>query len=516
MKLAELLRDVPVLDVIGSTEIAIAEVRDDSRAVAAGDLFVAIPGLTVDGHHYLAAAAEQGAVAVVVERAEDAAAFPGTRVVVASSARALALIASRRFGDPARAMKLIGVTGTNGKTTTTHLVESMLLAAGKRPGILGTIHYRYPGASVAAPFTTPTPLELHRVLAEMRAAGVTHVVLEASSHALALGRLDGLEFRVGAFTNLTQDHLDFHGDMERYFAAKALLLRRHLAPGEGVGVVLVDGEYGRRMASQVAGERLIVSLEQESADIHAIASRATIDGLEATLASPLGLLRLRSRLLGNYNLANLAVAAGIGVALGLDIGAIERGLSELPGVPGRFERVVTPPGPGDGVPAPEFAVLVDYAHTHDALENVLAALRPLTTGRLVCVFGCGGDRDKTKRPRMGHVVARDADIAIVTSDNPRTEDPAAILAMILAGVAETGAPPLDEAALASARRGVYVEADRRRAIAAAVAAARPGDVVLIAGKGHEDYQIIGKTRHPFDDRLEARDALARLPSRRQS
>ncbi len=503
MKLKDLLRDVQVESSVGPLDLEVAEVRDDSRAVGPGDLFVAVPGGTVDGHAYLADVAKRGAVAAVVEQDVPDEVFPGTRVRVASARRALAFLASRRFGEPWRAMRMIGVTGTNGKTTTTFLLESILVAAGHRPGVIGTVNYRYGGKVLDAPFTTPTALQLHAVLAEMRAANCTHVVMEASSHALALDRLAGIQFRVGIFTNLTQDHLDFHGSMEEYFAAKALLLRRGLRPADGVGVVFLDDAYGPRMANEVVGDRMLVSLTRDAADLYPKWSRCTIDGIEAELASPLGPIHVRSPLIGRYNLANITVAAGAAVALGLPVAPIEAGIAQLAGVPGRVERVVPA-----GRKAP-FAVLVDYAHTHDALENVIAALRPLTAGRLICVFGCGGDRDKTKRPRMGKAVARDADLAVVTSDNPRTEDPQAIIEMILGGVREVAPPSLTRSQLASAPRGFYVEADRRAAIGAAIAAAQQGDVVLIAGKGHEDYQIIGKVKHPFDDRQVAREALAR-------
>jgi UDP-N-acetylmuramyl-tripeptide synthetase len=506
MMLAELLRDVEIERVSGPLDVAITEVRDDSRAVGAGDLFIAMPGLTVDGHAFVAEVASRGAAAIVVERADAAEGFAGTSVVVRSAATALARIAANRFGNPASRMTMVGVTGTNGKTTTTYLIESILRAAGRRVGVIGTVNYRYDDAAglrvaVPANFTTPAAVELHRVLAEMQAAGCTHVVMETSSHALSLGRLDGVDFRVGAFTNLTQDHLDFHGSMDEYYDAKARLLRRQLHRRDGVGVVLVDGEYGDRMANEVSGERVLVSLSRQSADVAVRAARTSIDGIVAELASPLGSIRIRSKLLGAYNLANIAVASAVAVALGVDVAAIERGVEALAGVPGRVERVDNARG---------LAVLVDYAHTPDALENVIAALRPLTAGRLLCVFGCGGDRDRGKRPKMGRAVAERADLAFVTSDNPRTEDPAAIVDEILAGVCATASPALDRAALAQARKGFFVEVDRRTAIAAAVAAMREGDVLLVAGKGHEDYQIIGRTKHPFDDRAVAGEAIAAL------
>ena len=528
MKLADLLRDVPLVSVDGPLDLEIASVREDSRAVRPGDLFAAVPGLTVDGHDYLAAAAAAGASAAIVEREIPASTFPGTRVRVASAAHALALAAAHHFGDPAASMRLTAVTGTNGKTTTTYLLEAILTAAGRRPGVIGTVNYRYPSGdttqTVPAPFTTPTALQLHAILAEMKSAGVTDVVMETSSHALALGRLAGVTFHAAGFTNLTQDHLDFHGTMEAYFDAKAILFRQQLRPESGAGVIFLDDAYGPKMAAEVAGKRLTVSIASHQTDVFVKHSQSTLAGITAELASPIGPLHLRSRLIGRYNLANLSVAAGLAIALGIDADAIERGIADQPGVPGRIERVELPvamqqsSSPARPSTHPNHPiVLVDYAHTHDALENVIAALRPLTPGRLLCVFGCGGDRDKTKRPKMGRVVARDADLAIVTSDNPRTEDPDAIIALILDGVRETQTPMLaDPGALATAPRGAFIEPDRKKAIEAAVCAAQQNDVVLIAGKGHEDYQIIGRTKHPFDDREIARAALARRISQTSS
>ena len=501
MKLKDLLRDLPIESIQGSQDLVITELRDDSRAVGAGDLFVALPGATVDGHSFLEEVAARGAVAAVVEQEVSAARFPGTRIRVASARKALAHLAARRFGDPARSLRMVAVTGTNGKTTTTYLIEAILRAAGHRPGVLGTVNYRYEGRTFAAPFTTPTALQLHAILADMLAAGCTHVVLEASSHALALDRLEGIEFRVGAFTNLTQDHLDFHATMEDYFRAKAGLMRM-LNHSDGVGVILLDGAYGMRMANAVVGDRMLVSLTRDNADLYPLSLQCSIDGITTELASPMGPIRVRSHLIGLYNLANILVAAGTTVALGVPVDAVERGVASLVGVPGRVERVPS---------AHRFAVLVDYAHSHDALESVLAALRPLTRGRILCVFGCGGDRDRTKRPRMGRAVAQGADLAFITSDNPRTEDPQAIIDAILVGVHETGRPALAAADLSRAPRGHIARVDRRAAIDAAIAAAQQGDIVLIAGKGHEDYQVIGHTRHPFDDRAVAAEALARRP-----
>ena len=514
-----------LLAALGEREIA--EVRDDSRAVQPGDLFVALPGQSVDGHQYVADAVARGAAAVVVEHPVELPAAAGSfvQLQVKSAPQSLAAIAANRYGRPADVLTLVGITGTNGKTTTNFLVESLLQEAGLVPGLIGTITYRYRGRSYPAPFTTPTALLLHRTLAEMGEQGVRAVTLEASSHALALGRLHGVRFRVAAFTNLTQDHLDFHHTMEEYYAAKASLFHHHLLPPElgGLGVINIDDSYGRRLAAELPpARRLTVSIDGP-ADITVLTERITIDGIAATLRTPVGEVAFHCGLTGRFNLANLALATGIGVALGLPAVLIGRGLSQVHGVAGRLERVSSARG-GRGP-----SVFVDYAHTPDALARSLAALKPLTAppltatsptgkrGRLLVVFGCGGDRDAGKRPQMGQVAARDADVVIVTSDNPRTENPQVIIDSIVAGLLQSapvrsgqGGPPprLDRQALAIAGHGFYVEPDRRQAITAAILSARADDVVLIAGKGHEDYQIIGTARHRFDDREEAQRALA--------
>lgn len=523
MKLTELLRGVAIEEVSGQQgslelpAIDIRDVRDDSRHVESGDLFVAMSGQTVDGHAFVATAKQRGAAAVIVEKMLPLTDAP-LQIRVASTARALAEVAANRYGRPADALTLVAVTGTNGKTTTTHLVEAMLEEAGQPTGLLGTIAYRFRDKSWPAPFTTPTAIILHQTLAELRAQGATGVALEASSHALQLDRLHGVHFRVAALTNITQDHLDFHGDMEQYFAAKAKLFLdgQHLLPKErgGRAVLPIDDPYGRRLAAMLpAGQKLTVSAHDE-ADVSVQSAQITIDGITAVLKTPVGEVALNSRLTGGFNLSNLMLAAGIGAALGLSAEVIGRGLSRLPGVPGRLERVGLP----RGMAGP--SVFVDYAHTPDALERALTTLRPLSAGgaarggRLVVVFGCGGDRDAGKRAQMGQVAARAADLSIITSDNPRSEDPQRIIDMILEGVTIGTAgrgTRLDRAALATAATGYTVEVDRRQAIAAAIAAARPEDVILIAGKGHEDYQIVGGVRHPFDDREEAQKALFARP-----
>jgi UDP-N-acetylmuramoyl-L-alanyl-D-glutamate--2,6-diaminopimelate ligase len=491
----------------GGTALAVAEVRDDSRQVEPGDLFVAVPGAVADGRRFIADAAARGATAIVVE-GDPAPEFRGILVTVPSARQALGVIAANRFGG-AEALTLLAVTGTNGKTTTSYIVEEMLRAAGQVAGVVGTIAYRAPGLPAGgrpAPLTTPGALMLHGLLAEMRAVGTTDVVLEATSHALEQGRLDGCRFRVVAMTNLTQDHLDYHGTMAAYEDAKAILFERLVDPKRGTAVTFVDDEAGRRMrararASAKLGIARAPGPEARGADIVVEQRTLGADGTRATFATPVGRFDLASPLVGEYNLSNLALAVGMAIARGLPADPIVAGAARLAGVPGRLERVANARG---------VLCVVDYAHTPDALERAIAAMRPLVHRRLIVVFGCGGDRDRGKRPLMGGIAARDADLAIVTSDNPRTEEPASIVAMILSGMRSAGIPQLASEQLRSATRGYHVEVDRRTAIQLAAAAAAPGDALLIAGKGHEDYQIVGTTRTHFDDREEARAALATM------
>ncbi|TMQ09422.1 MAG: UDP-N-acetylmuramoyl-L-alanyl-D-glutamate--2,6-diaminopimelate ligase [Deltaproteobacteria bacterium] len=493
MMLGTLIDGLAGARIIGDANTPVRAVRSDSRAVEPGDVYVAIRGIRADGHTFVPAAIERGAAAVVVEHPLEVAV---PQVIVPDGAIALGVLAGRALGDPARAMTLIGVTGTNGKTTTTHLVESLLVAAGARPGLIGTVEYRWRGPGgeprqVDAPYTTPTPQVLHETFAAMRADGTTHVVMEVSSFALSMARVAGLSFAVGAFSNLTQDHLDVHGSMAEYRAVKRRLFSDHLAGpgGAGTAVINIDDPEGETMASAAPGRVLRVSAEGRPADIRVVEQHSTVRGITARIAAPRGELAVEARpLIGHYNVANLALAVGIGEALGLPHEAIARGIAGLGGVPGRVERVANDA---------DLDIFVDYAHTPDALRNVLSALRPLTRRRLICVFGCGGDRDPTKRPKMGAEVAGLADLAVVTSDNPRTEDPRAIIDQILAGVP----------------RPFAVDVDRARAIRAAISEAVPGDIVVIAGKGHEDYQILGTTKHHFDDREQAAAAVGLRESR---
>lgn len=479
----------------------------DSRSVAPGDLFVALRGAVSDGHDYLEQATTLGAAALLVERAPDGLPHPDRSwIIVPDTRRALALLAARFYGDPATECTLIGVTGTNGKTSTTYLVESILARAGLRTGLIGTVEIRYAAERLAAVNTTPESLDLQRLLRSMLTLGIEAVVMEVSSHGLELGRVTGCSFRVGAFTNLTQDHLDFHGSMDAYLVSKARLFREHLSPG-GAAVINVDDPAGEKLVAiaQSVGATLwrCTRDPERDAELRLLAADATLEGTRATVDWPEhGPLELDLPLLGDFNLENLLVACGVAAALGIEPSTVAEGTASCPQVPGRMERV-EPGGSGPVAEAP--TILVDYAHTPDAVEKLLQAVRPLTRGDLVAVFGCGGDRDKAKRPLMAAAVARSADRAIATSDNPRTEDANEILRDVEAGL--TAMSRIEPDSFGGARGGYCVLPDRREAIALAIASANPDDTVVIAGKGHEDYQIIGRKKLPFDDRVEARRAL---------
>jgi UDP-N-acetylmuramoyl-L-alanyl-D-glutamate--2,6-diaminopimelate ligase len=410
-------------------------------------------------------------------------------VFVDDPAIALGYAASAVYGHPSFSLEVVGITGTNGKTTTAHLTRAAVDGALGAPfcGVLGTVGHRYGDWSAPAEHTTPEADDIARAMAAMRRKGATHVAMEVSSHALDLGRVRAVHVRVAALTNLTQDHLDFHGSMKAYGEAKARLFTEL---GPGAAVLNVDDPFGRELAARVKAPLVRVSARPDAggeADVAPREVRVDARGIRATVRTPAGDAVLDSRLVGAHNLDNLLLALGIAHALELDVARAAEALSREPAAPGRFERC---DGPGD-----DLTVLVDYAHTPDALARALDAVRAACAGRVWCVFGCGGDRDPTKRGPMGEAVARRADVAIVTSDNPRTEEPGAIAGAVASGVRAAGVDPV-------------VELDRRRAIDMAVRSASPGDAVLIAGKGHEDYQILGMVKHPFDDRVEARRALA--------
>ncbi len=491
LSLDELSRELPMpADVAGDRAVRVRGVRHDSRAVQPGDLFVARRGEKVDGVRFVRDAVGRGATAVMAARgAIDAQAVAVPVVFVDDPAAALGFAASAVYGHPSFSLEVVGITGTNGKTTTAHLARAAVDGALGAPlcGILGTVGQRFGDWSASAEHTTPEADDLARSMMEMRSRGATHLAMEVSSHALALGRLRGVHVRVAALTNLTQDHLDFHGSMREYAATKERLFTE---VGPGAAVLNVDDAFGRDLAGRVRAPLVRVSARTDAGASAEIAPRDVqleASGTRATVRTPAGDVKLESRLLGAHNLENLLLALGIAHALELDLGRAADALSREPGAPGRLERC---DAEGDDV-----TVLVDYAHTPDALARVLDAVRSVALGRVWCVFGCGGDRDATKRAPMGEAVARRADVSVVTSDNPRTEDPAAIAAQVVAGVRAAGAEP-------------FVELDRRTAIDFAVRSASRGDAILIAGKGHEDYQVLGMVKYPFDDRIEARRALA--------
>jgi UDP-N-acetylmuramoyl-L-alanyl-D-glutamate--2,6-diaminopimelate ligase len=486
MLLSELLSGAGAEVTRGGPDVEVTGVSADSREVRPGDVFFALAGHRTDGRRHVDEALARGARAVVVDRPLAA---PGATVVVAAAPRRLlGLAAARLAGDPSAGLMLVGVTGTNGKTTTTYLLEAIWRAAGLQPGVLGTVAYRFGGLSRPAPLTTPDAPALQALLAAMREVGTTHAAIEVSSHALALDRVVGVRFDAAVFTNLTRDHLDFHPTLEDYWAAKARLFLEHLPAGgkpEPVAVVNVDAEPGARLAARVRTRCVPVGTSPRAA-VRPLEVATTLAGTRGVLDLDGTRLAFQSPLVGAPHVENLLGAAATAWALGTPPEAIAAGLGAA-APPGRLERI---PGPG-------FTVVVDYAHSPDALARCLEALRPLARGALVAVFGCGGDRDRGKRPLMGAVAAERADLVVLTSDNPRTEDPARIIAEIEAGVRRAGGTPL-------------VEQDRRAAIRLAVERARPGDLVLVAGKGHEDYQIVGTARHHLDDREEVRRAIAAL------
>jgi len=485
MKLAQLVARLPGAETSGDSELEITAVTHDSRRSGPGALFVGIRGLVTDGNDFVEAARKKGAVAICSEEPPRG---EGTWVRVGNAREALALFSAAVLGDPARSLDLVGVTGTNGKTTTSYLIEQALRAAGERVGLVGTVEYRVADRIAEAVRTTPEASELQALLREMVDAGCRRAVLEVSSHSLALRRVHGLEFKVAIFTNLTRDHLDFHGDMDAYFAAKRTLFEK-LLTSDGHAILNLDDDRASELARVSRGRVWTYSLENPKADLLAEDLRLGLDRTRLRARTPVGVLELESALVGRFNVQNLLAALGAGLALGLPPDAVQRGIATLSGVPGRMEKVAL---------GQDFTVLVDYAHTDDALKNLLETVRGLGPRRVITVFGCGGDRDRSKRPLMGAVAARLSDVVILTSDNPRSEPPEAILDEIRRGIPATRA------------QDTLVIPDRRDAIARALEMGREGVCVVIAGKGHETYQVLRDRTAPFDDRQVARDALARL------
>jgi UDP-N-acetylmuramoyl-L-alanyl-D-glutamate--2,6-diaminopimelate ligase len=497
--LGSLLDALPERELHGPMPVEVSGLTDDSRRVTRGTCFVAVRGLRADGRRFIPEAVDRGAAAVVAEPPDPLPGRPVGRILVPDSRRALPRLSGAYFGHPSRALTVVGVTGTNGKTTTSYLVEALLAALGLETGVIGTIQYVVRGVAREASQTTPDAVELQGLLAEMVAAGVGGVAMEVSSHALDQRRVDGTAFDVAIFTNLTQDHLDFHGTMEAYAAAKARLFFELLPESRKdggkprVSAVLnaddaVGAAWAAALAAELPGRVLTFGLDAG----HAVRPRAyetSPAGITLDAETPIGPVAFSSPLSGEYNLMNLLGAVGAGVALGLPREAIARALAGVPSVPGRFERVEA---------GQDFLVVVDYAHTPDALRRVLETARRLTRGRLGVVFGAGGDRDRKKRPIMGRIAAELGDRIWLTSDNPRSEDPDAIIEEIARGVV----PP--------AREGYTKHPNRREAIREALHWGRAGDTIVIAGKGHETYQIIAGQVLPFDDRAVARQVLAEM------
>jgi UDP-N-acetylmuramoyl-L-alanyl-D-glutamate--2,6-diaminopimelate ligase len=500
--LKDLLRELPTgARLSGDGGVAVRGVHQDSRRVEAGDLFVAMKGARSDGGKFVADALARGAAAVMTEEPLEGLGVPLVRV--ADIRVALALASAAVYGHPAFSLDIIGITGTNGKTTTAHLVRRAIDGALGKPacGIVGTVGHSFAALRIEASHTTPEADELARILRSMRDAGATHVAMEVSSIALASRRAHAIRFRVAAFTNLTQDHLDYHGTMEAYAAAKAELFTSY-APG--AAVIHVDDPFGRELAERVSTRVVRVSAKvgtpSSVADIAPETLELSSGGIRARLRVPDGKVELESPLYGAHNVENLLVALGVVVALDLDVERAAAALRNEVGAGGRLERCESAED--------DIVVLVDYAHTPDALARVLSSVRAATAGRVVLVFGCGGDRDRAKRGPMGRAAGEGADLAVVTNDNPRSEPPEAIASAVVGGLEEASAPRISPDAIGLARRGYFVELDRREAISAAIRGARSGDTVVIAGKGHETYQDFGATRVPFDDRAECRRALA--------
>ena len=469
MTLQEILNGVDVVSSTAAMTAEIGELKYDSRAVQPGDVFVAITGYATDGHKYIGKAMEQGAAAVVCERIPEG---EVPYIQVASSRRALAQMAANYFGHPAKEMKMIGITGTNGKTTTTYLIKTILEAQGCKVGLIGTNQNMIGEEIIPTERTTPESFELQQLFRQMADAGCTHVLMEVSSHSLVLDRVYGIEFAVGAFTNLTQDHLDFHGTMENYCDAKAMLFRQ-----SALGVMNVDDDWGRKILAEKSCEFLTYGVEND-ADMHAEDIELHADGISFTCVSGGEKTPVSLGIPGQFTVYNALCALSCAKELGIPVAAAAEAMRAAHGVKGRVEVVPTDT---------DYTVLIDYAHTPDGVENVLRAARGFTKGRVIGLFGCGGDRDRTKRPLMGAIAAQLSDLCIVTSDNPRTEKPEAIIDDILEGMQDTKTP-------------YEVIVNRPEAIHHAMDIAQAGDTIVLMGKGHETYQEINHVKHHLDER----------------
>lgn len=497
------MKGLHIKDFRGDPELEIKGLAYDSRSAGPGYLFVALKGRTLDGHAFMKDAVQHGAVALV---ADDFQGFDGdgetAMLRVRDSREALSALSVTFYNEPYKDINLTGITGTNGKTTTSYVLESILLAAGKRPGVIGTINYRSPGQILDAPMTTPESLDLMRIMRNMADEGVTDVVMEVSSHALDQGRVRDCPFRTGIFTNLSRDHLDYHQSMEAYFEAKCLLFKGLKKGGPKYfarAVINSDDPKAKDLAGLVKVPIVTYGLGKDC-DVRAEDVRVTTAGLTARLISPVGETDIRSGLIGDFNIYNILAAAAAALCMDLELKQIASGIEELKGVPGRLELIEN---------SRSLIIVVDYAHTPDALLKALKAVKPLVKGRLITVFGCGGDRDKGKRPEMGRVAGEHSDLVFITSDNPRTEEPSDIASQIEEGVNDSGLKKLINVPGKGLNVSGYIlELDRRNAIRTAVSVADKNDLILIAGKGHEDYQIIGRDKRDFDDRKVAAEAAS--------
>lgn len=480
------LRGVPVKAVQGILPSDLPELCTDSRMVTPGAWFVALRGAKFDGHQFLRQAAEAGAGAAIVESADSE--IPLAQIIVENTLEILPVLATNFFDYPARLLQLAGITGSNGKTSSTYLMESIWCSAGIPCGVLGTIEYRWPNQQRDAPNTTPLALDLQRVLRDMVNDGVRHTVMEVSSHALALHRVEGLRFQAALFTNLSHDHLDFHRDMEDYRAAKTRLFTDYL---DGWGAINLDDKHGRIIFEALPADRRLGFAVDHVADVRAENIVLDRHGTRFQLVSPWGRAAIESSLIGRHNLENILGVCAMALALDVPLEVIAEGVKKTTAIPGRLESIENQLGA---------TIVVDYAHTPDGLEKVLTATSKVPHRRLIGLFGCGGDRDKTKRPEMGEIALRYCDWTIVTSDNPRTEEPLAIIRDI-------------ESGMSHGKDRYEVEPDRRKAIRRGLQLLQTGDIFVIAGKGHETYQIVGTVKHPFDDRLVTRELLAEMEKR---
>lgn len=495
MKISTLVKKLMTRAVVGPSDVDISALHYDSRQVVPGSAFFALRGAAVDGHRFIDDALQRGAQVIVFEEERP---LPSqvTGILVDDARLALALAAACFYDDPTEDMLVVGITGTNGKTTVSYLLEALLSNAGRRPAVIGTVNYRFEGQLQTSTHTTPESVDLLALADNFRAAGADTLILEVSSHALEQRRVDGISFDLGIFTNLTPEHLDYHGDLESYFQAKCRLFTGLGSRGPRQAVIDVDDVYGQRLASQCQAV-WSCGLSKE-ADVHPTTSNLSLAGIKASVASPTGDFELCSALRGEFNLSNLLCAATAGLALGLTPAAVAEGLAVAPAVPGRLEPVENRIGA---------LILVDYAHTADALDKALVAIAQLKPRRIITLFGCGGDRDRSKRPVMGEVAASHSDLVVVTSDNPRSEEPGSIIDEIRPGLEKVFRGSWSLQQVDKKSRGYVVIEDRRAAIDYAVIQLGPGDLLLVAGKGHEDYQLVGDQRLHFDDREELRRAL---------